>query len=240
MRQSLRTVQSIIVLGLVSFTFIASASDLRDSDDSEEYNFSWLDPDKKVYVLQNRKYRKANRLAVFASAGNNLSNPFKTEYIGSVRGAFWLTEQFGIEGFFSFLTNSDNSTLKALKNVNSTALPFIRENRSYFGGVLSYTPWYAKLNFFNKILYLDWYFNLGLGQLSTAVDRNRLATGTSSYRFEDLMTVFFGVGQNFYVTKNILVRLDLVGMGYRATGADDVTEYTFTNFDFTAGVGFLF
>ena len=38
----------------------AASGDGSNSDD--EYNFNWLDPEKKIYVLQNRKYLKANRL----------------------------------------------------------------------------------------------------------------------------------------------------------------------------------
>ncbi len=33
------------------------------------YDFSWLDQDKEVYVLQNRKFRKKNKLYVGAMAG---------------------------------------------------------------------------------------------------------------------------------------------------------------------------
>ena len=36
-------------------------ADASPNSSDEEYNFKWLDPDKKVYVLQNRKYRKALR-----------------------------------------------------------------------------------------------------------------------------------------------------------------------------------
>lgn len=225
---------------LITLTHLLLQAAIAAEDKDEDYQFSWLDPDKKVYVLQNRRYRKANRLGVFLSAGSNLSNPFKSEYLGSGRATFWLTEQFGVEGMFSFYSNSDNSTLLALKTVNSTALPFVRENRSAYGGLITWAPWYAKINFFNKILYFDWFVSGGIGQLLTAVDRNRIAAATSNYRNEALFAGLFGTGLNFYLTNHFSVRFDLAGLAYRATGADDVTVYTFTNFDFTAGIGFLF
>ena len=49
------------------------ASEEKGDSDDDEFNFSWLDPDKKVYVLQNRKYRKKNRFAIFLTGGLNLS-----------------------------------------------------------------------------------------------------------------------------------------------------------------------
>ncbi|MBI3544151.1 MAG: hypothetical protein HY075_12845, partial [Deltaproteobacteria bacterium] len=121
--------------------------------EDDEYNFSWLDPDKKVYVLQNRKYRKAGRLAISLAGGLNLSNPYRTEYELVPRIDYWFSELFGIEVFYGSLSNHDNNTLTALKQASPTALPFVRENRTYYGAALTWTPWYSKLNFFNKILY---------------------------------------------------------------------------------------
>lgn len=211
----------------------------QDSED-DEYNFSWLDPDKKVYVVQNRKYRKKGRFAVFATGGLNLSNPYRTEYEFVPRISYWFSEQFGVDAFYGVLSNSDNSTLTALKNASPTALPFVRENRSYFGAALTWTPWYSKLNFFNKILYFDWFLLAGLGQTGTAVDQNTRADRAPNFKTENLFTMFFGTGHQYYVTRNFLVRLDLLGMMYSATGADNRSTRNTTNFEFTAGVGWAF
>jgi len=206
----------------------------------DEYNFSWLDTDKKVFVLQNRKYKKAQRFAGFLAGGVNLSNPYKTEYVLIPRLAYWFTEQFGVEALYATLTNSDNSNLTGLKKASPTALPFIREHRSYFAALGTWTPWYSKINFFNRILYFDWFLNGGIGSVNTAVDTNRRADSASVYKEESLTAGFFGTGMNFFINKNFSVRLDFVGMMYQATGADNVTEFTKVNFDFTAGVGYLF
>lgn len=225
--------------GLASADRKIAREDKGDSDD-DEFNFSWLDPDKKVYVLQNRKYRKKNRFAIFLSAGLNLSNPYRTEYEIVPRAAFWFSEQFGVEFFYSGIKNSDNTNLTALKNASPSALPFVRENDSYYGAVLTWTPWYSKLNFFNKILYYDWYFDLGGGQTATAFDQNRRAGNSPNFIYESLFTVFYGTGMQFYVSRNFMVRLDMLGMMYSATGADGVTKSNTQNYDFTAGIGWAF
>lgn len=216
---------------------IASAPNEGDDD---EYNFSWLDPDKKVYVLQNRKYRKKNRFAVFLSAGADLSNPFRTEYEIVPRADYWFSEQFGVEAFYGALTNSDSSTLTALKNVSTSALPFVRENRSFFGGALTWTPWYAKLNFFNKILYFDWFLLGGVGQTVTAVNQTTKVGLAPNFAIQNLFTEYFGTGHEYYVTHNFIVRLDFFGMMYSATGADGSTTQNQINWEFTAGVGWAF
>ena len=212
----------------------------RDSGEDDEYNFSWLDPDKKVYVLQNRKFRKKGRPALFLSGGMDINNPYRKSYLGIPRVGFWFTEQFGVEAFYAIASNASNSNFNALRTVSASALPFVREVRNYFGGVATYTPWYGKLNFFNMILYFDWYLMAGAGQVGTAFDRNNKAALPSDYVTENMFAYFFGTGQNFYITRNFLVRLDLLGMGFTATGPDNLTKSFTTKFDFAAGVGFLF
>ncbi|MEW6056969.1 MAG: outer membrane beta-barrel domain-containing protein [Bdellovibrionota bacterium] len=222
--------------------FVGDRSLSREAENSEddEYNFSWLDPDKKVYVLQNRKYRKANRFALYFSLGPNLSVPYRTEWAFVPRAGYWFTEQLGIEVLYGILSNSDNDTLKALRNASPSALPFVRENRSYMGALFNWSPWYAKINVFNKILYFDWLFNTGAGQLTTRVDQNTRADQPPNFKTETHFAWFFGTGHKFYVTKDVLFRWDLIGMLYSATSADNRTKQTKSNFDFTVGLGYAF
>ena len=56
-----RSARKILFLLGLQVVFIALTT-LAQAADDDEYNFSWLDPDKKIYVLQNRKYRKAGRV----------------------------------------------------------------------------------------------------------------------------------------------------------------------------------
>lgn len=247
LRKSIFVLSSVVLLhgipALANDAAEPSRSIARESGDAansdDEYNFSWLDPDKKVYVLQNRKYRKTNRFAIFGSGGLNLSNPYRTEYEFVPRVAYWFSEQWGAEIFFSVISNGDNENLRALKAM-SNALPFVRENRSFYGAAVSFTPWYSKLNFFNKILYFDWLFLAGMGQTSTAVDQNTRADRVSDFKTENLFTFFYGTGLQFYLTRNFLMRLDLIGMMYNATGADNKSKTYVQNYEFTAGAGWAF
>lgn len=237
-----------LLLAVVAVQFLttpcsyAATQSTEESAADDEYNFSWLDPDKKVYVLQNRKYRKAMRPAVYLQGGLNLDNPYRSELLYGARASFWFSEQFGIDAFYYKINSSKNDTFKALEDAasNSGALPFVRRHHSYLGALGTFTPWYAKLNFFNKILYFDWFFNLGLGQASTSVDRNRSKVTASNFVNENNFTIFYGTGQNFYVTRNFMIRLDLLGSTYTATTVNASTTKRYFNWDFVAGIGYLF
>lgn len=227
-----------IIFSCILLSIVAINVQADDSDN--EYNFSWLDPDKKVYVLQNRKYRKTKRVGITLSAGLNLSNPFKTGYMALPRFSYWINEQFGIELFYSKFTNTDNQTLSALRNISASALPYVREIKDYYGAAVAWVPWYSKINFFNYILYYDWGFTAGFASLNTQVDQNTKAALPPNYKQESLGALNLGTFQNFYIDKNWLVRMDLVGIIYQAKGADDITKNTYSNFDFGVGLGYLF
>lgn len=220
----------------------APAATASNDTSDDEYNFSWLDPDKKVYVLQNRKYRKAGHAAVFLQGGLNLDNPYRSETLIGPRVSYWFSEQFGLDAFYYHISSKANDTYTTLENAatNSGALPFVREHKAYMGLLGSWTPWYAKLNFFNKILYFDWFLNLGAGQTNSRVDRNRSKATPANFVDENPFTIFYGTGQNFYVTRNFLVRFDVIGSTYNATSINANTTKRYWNWDFTLGVGYLF
>ena len=236
-----RPLSYILALAVFALTVATQAPEARadeKQDESEDYNFSWLDPDKKVYVLQNRRYRKAMRPHLYVGGGLNLSNPFKTGYVGTGRAGFWLSEQFGIEGFGAFFANSDSDTLVAIRQ-RSTVQPFVREIKTYFGGAFDWAPFYAKMNIFNNIVYFDWLFNVGAGVVNTENDRNTASSAAAARVSESHFGIFFGTAMNFFLSKHFLVRLDLTGVNYGATGASGADK-RFMSFDFTAGAGFIF
>ncbi|NDD91711.1 hypothetical protein EBZ37_06465, partial [bacterium] len=147
---------------------MAGAWNRAEASESETYNFSWLDPEKKIYVLQNRKYTKANRPMLSVMGGIGWSNPYRSVRSVEPRLSYFFNESFGFEVFYSRLSNSANTTFEALEAATAGAsLPLLREIRGQMGGLLHWVPWYAKINVFNNILYFDWGFEFGAGQLQT-------------------------------------------------------------------------
>jgi outer membrane beta-barrel protein len=204
----------------------------------DEYSFNWLDPDKKIYVLQNRKYTKADRPELSLLVGMGLSNSYRKVYNVDPRFAYYFSEAWGIEGFYTTSFNSENDTFKALQHATTT-LPVVREIRNQLGLMIHYVPWYAKINVFNKILYFDWYFAGGAGVANTEVDRQRSTSSAPNFQPEALTALYFATGHQYHLSQNLTVRLDLTGTYYRAPlfGIPNDNMSWFSNYNFGFGVG---
>jgi outer membrane beta-barrel protein len=208
----------------------------------EEYSFDWLDPDKKIYVLQNRRYRKAGRAQLSAMGGFGLSNSYRDSIVGDVRGTYYFSEMFGFEAYYNYVKDSPNSVYEALVQTGTPVLPGSRRIDSSFGAALHYAPWYAKINVFNAILYFDWYFTLGAARLQTAFDQRENSSDAEAFVNEPKTAVVIGTGQQFHLNETWVFRLDLKSEIYRGRvqrGANSPEAY-FSNINLTAGVGLRF
>src|SRR5690606_16951141 len=157
---------------VVMLTLIVST--LAIADEKSLYNFSWLDKDKEIYVLQNRKFRKDGKLYVGGTAAYNLSQNFLTAYGGTLRAGYFFSEDWGIEFLYGKNTNSENDTAKGVKEQGS--VPFYRQIDSFMGAMLMWSPFYSKINTFNRIFYFDWMFGAGVGSITTKDNRNKFDT----------------------------------------------------------------
>lgn len=225
------------ILGLLLFMLNAFSAFNAAAED--EYNFSWLDPDKKIYVLQNRKYQKAGKVLLSAMVGPGWSNPYRDTFNIDPRLAFYFSENWGIEAFYTVIRNSENTTYTALKKTAATTIPVVREVTAQYGALVHWAPWYAKINFFNWILYFDWYLEGGFGNVNTQVDLNTAAAGKPNFQQQNKFAVFVGTGHQFHLSHHFVARLDVMGAYYNAQplGNTGDSEW-FSNYNFTFGIGF--
>ncbi len=217
------------------------------SAEESDYNFSWLDPEKKIYVLQNRRYRKAGSPELYAMGGLSLGDPYRTVMQVQPRFGFWFTESMGLEVFYSARFHSVNNSylavVDAVKSGGNT--PYIREVKSQFGALFNWAPWYAKINVFNSILYFDWYFSMGGGVMSTDIGPKTKDDPSASafWTQENLFAVFLGTGQMFYLDEHWTARLDFLGHFYSANiyggyaGASS-EKAIYSNFSLNLGIGY--
>jgi len=219
---------------------MAGAWNRAEASESETYNFSWLDPEKKIYVLQNRKYTKANRPMLSVMGGIGWSNPYRNVRSVEPRLSYFFNESFGFEVFYSRLSNSANTTFEALEAATAGAsLPLLREIRGQMGGLLHWVPWYAKINVFNNILYFDWGFEFGAGQLQTVTLTKAVSSDPFTETTENLTAFFAGTSQQFFLSQNWSVRLDILGAFYNAKYSKTSGDKAwFSNFQFGAGLGY--
>ena len=87
------------LISYLFFFFLSGISHKTIAAEGDTYNFSWLDPDKEVYVLQNRRYRKDSRLYVNVGGGIATSGAFVSS--GNLQGRIGLfaMEEWGLEFF---------------------------------------------------------------------------------------------------------------------------------------------
>ena len=223
-------------LGVVAASWSEAAEEGVNADD--EYNFSWLDPEKKIYVLQNRRFTKANKLLLSLGGGLAKTSPYRSSYAVDPRVAYYFTEQWGFEVMYQIFSNSPNNNYKALSGTGVT--PNVLEVKNQLAALLHWAPWYAKINVFNSILYFDWYFSAGVGTVSTTATageinsvRNTGTPGNKSYT-----GMFFGTGHQFHVSEHFVVRLDFTNVWFKAPErAISGANANYTNSTFTLGVG---
>ncbi|MBT3981105.1 MAG: outer membrane beta-barrel domain-containing protein [Bacteriovoracaceae bacterium] len=214
------------------------------SEGSTYYNFSWLDPDKEVYVLQNRKYRKKSRVYLTFGGGITTSGAFVTAQNGQGRLGYFFSESFGVELLYSANFGSTNSTFDAVKALR--VVPLYRRTKNYFGGMLLWSPFYSKINTFNIVMYYDWVF--GLGAARTQEENNRLEFlnngGNHNKQVEDHTGVMWNTHIRWYLSKLVALRMDLTAIHYKVQKAGFRTLETKKtwndNFDLTASLQFSF
>lgn len=214
-----------------------SIEDRRQELDPE-YRFRWLDPSQDIYVLQNRKYQKKGKALISLMGGVGSSHAYRKNFAIDPRVSYYVSETFGIEAFYTIITNSNNSTYDALINTGTSVIPVIREIKSQYGLLAQWAPWYAKINVFNTILHFDWYFSFGLGMLSSDLDTNTTAGNPPSFVRETDFGFFLGTGHQYHLSEQFIVRIDFTGAFYQAPIFGNSGENTwFSNFTFNVGFG---
>ena len=208
--------KNIFCLALLSSTLSAPA--LR-ADEKDLYDFMWLDPDKKVYVLQNKVHKKAQSVYLNVGYGKGLSSTFQDTSLLHTNFGFYLTEEWALEGLYSKYNNSDNDDLENLKRLNGS-IPFIRSIESNYGLLAKWSPFYGKINTFNKIFYFDWSFGLGLGKINSKSNATSVAVPTQANTTSDekYTSVIAKTGFSFHASKNIHIGLDVLLNNYKAPG----------------------
>lgn len=232
----------LILMSLIMSTLVLA-------DEKSLYNFSWLDNDKEIYVLQNRKFRKDGSFYVGATGAYNLSQDFLDAYGGTLRAGFFFTEDWGIEGVFGKNTSEESDTAKGVREQG--AFPFYRKIDSYMGAMLMWSPFYSKINTFNKVFYFDWMFGVGPATIATQDNRNRFDTGVpaseqSKLTDESNIGALWNTGFRFYLDTSWSLRLDVTGLTYKAdkTKSDGTNKSTasklFTTYDLGVGLNYAF
>lgn len=235
--------KSKILASLVLFTLVFTTNLFASEKDI--YEFSWLDPDKEVFVLQNRKYRKVGRAHLNVGGGITTSGAFVNATSIQGRFGYFMTEDYGVEAIYAKNSGSENATAKGVRNSGggTGTTPFRRIVDSYVGGMFLWSPFYSKINTFNSIVYMDWIFGIGYASLKEENNKLRFTDGPVSEGIETSEThsgVIWQAGLKFYLSEKLSIRTDLTAVHYSAKKITTAgTSYT-SNFDSTLSLGYTF
>jgi outer membrane beta-barrel protein len=230
---------TMLLVFLSLFTLEAKGSE------DDLYDFLWLDQDKKVYVLQQKLYQKKATYYVNIGHGFNQTNDFFDSTLFRFNSGYYFTEEWAIEVNYNTYSNSTNETYKTLGDVNGS-IPFSRQLLSTYGVMAIWSPFYGKVNTFNKIFYFDWNIGAGLSQISAESNKDTAASLTSQdvYTKEDYTGFNFKTGLKFHATKKIHVGIDLQILYYQAPGVVQTgvvtTDKWRSNSDIVLSVGYSF
>jgi outer membrane beta-barrel protein len=216
------------------------------ADERSLYNFSWLDKDKEIYVLQNRRFRKDGNFFVGATGGKTLNGAFIDSYGGTFRAGYFFREDWGIELLYGKNTGNENDTARGVKEQGT--VPFYRKIDSYAGGMVMWAPFYSKINTFNRIFYYDWMFGLGAATITTQDNRNKFTPGADEDKLtnESNVGMLWNTGFRFYISDSWSLRLDFTGLTYQANKtkksgvSTSETKKLFSNFDLGLGLNYTF
>lgn len=229
-----------LVLFILTFTTNLFASE------KDVYEFSWLDPDKEVFVLQNRKYRKAEKAYVNLGGGITTSGAFVDSTSLQGRLGYFLTEDYGLEVLYAKNSGAENDTAKGVRNSGgggTGTTPFRRIVESYMGGMFLWSPFYSKINTFNSIVYMDWIFGLGYAQLKEKNNKLRFTLGQiaeGQETSESHSGIIWEAGLKFYISESFNIRTDLTAIHYSADNIATTGSSYKSNFDATVSLGYTF
>lgn len=232
------------LLGLLLFSICT----ISYASEKSMYDFSWLDKDKEVYVLQNRKYRKKQKVYIGTTFGKSLSGAFVDRYTGSFYGGYFFNENWGLELSYDKASNSTNATHDAVKQAGTVA--FYRSIDSAMTAHVVWSPFYSKINTFNKIIYYDWLFGLGMSSLTTKDNRNefRQSSADSEVLTEESTTALsWFTGFRFFISESWSARVDFKGTHSNAdraieagSNSFDIEKSWFHYYDFKLGLNYTF
>lgn len=208
------------------------------------YDFVWLDPDKKVYVLQNKLFQKVHTFYADVGYLTNYTSKFQDTSGFQGKIGYYFTEEWGIEAFMNYYNNSDNDDVKNVQLINNQR-PFIRRLTSSTGLLAIWSPFYGKINTFNRIFYFDWSFGAGLAKISAEdnlVTSLQNATGSTvpeKFDQESYTGAIVKTNVKFYFKERYHVGLEYMNSYYQAPSPKSPkTDKLRTNTDVVLSVGF--
>jgi outer membrane beta-barrel protein len=208
---------------------------------SQENEFLWLDPDKAIHVLQKKKHPKKNRIYTDIGLNKGLKNKFSDQSGVKFKGGYYVTENIAIEFQHSKNHHVKNIDYKNIKKVNGVE-PFMRNINSSSGLNVIYSPFYGKINTFNKIFYIDWYFGVGGGTMEIEDNQETVDNPGIKSTFKSEKKSYNNVktGIKAFMGKNSYLNFEYNDQYYKTKDPGEQNSTLKNNNEVVLGIGFIF
>jgi hypothetical protein len=118
--------------------------------------------------------------------------------------------------------------------------------KSNYGVIAKWSPFYGKINTFNRIYYFDWTFGAGLGKIKTESNATTadLKLTTNTYAKESYNSLISKTDLTVHINKNIHLNAGLMFNTYLAPGptinGQVPNSKIRNNMDVIFGIGFSY
>ncbi|MGE3611314.1 MAG: outer membrane beta-barrel domain-containing protein [Bacteriovoracaceae bacterium] len=231
-----------IKISIVALGFILLLTKEIHAGEKSLYDFLWLDPDKKVYVLQNKEYKKEHSFYADIGYISNFTSKFQETQGYQLKSGYYFHEEWGVELFYNRYLNSNNDDYRNVQLVNSS-VPFVRKLNSSYGALAVWSPFYGKINTFNQIYYFDWSFAAGLTKINAESNLKSVTNSHASntYYKEKYNGAVLKTNLKFHLKENLHLGIDYMNTYYKAPGPSNPhNDKLRTNTDVIFSIGFSY
>lgn len=196
---------------------------------------SRLAPFKDVAVISKKYLPKSHRFEFSTGALFVLNNVFFNGYGYFFKGAFYLSEKWGLEGRYYNLSSSERQLTSELEDHRQISTRSLVDPTGFVGGGIKWAPIYGKMSLFEKkIIPFDVSFSLGYG----LTDLKAKYSQGKVEKFDGVETVYFSAGQKFAINKSVALRWD---MGWNIYSVEinrvDSAKESLSHVDLYFGIG---
>ncbi len=206
----------------------------------------------EIRVIRPRYFNKRRSFELGLQLTSVMNEAFIYTFLGKALATYHFTEIFALEFDYAYGANTDKENKRILFDEFEINTLIFRTQ--YAGSAnLVVTPIYGKWQLSDgDLLYFDTFFDVGFGQTALEWRFSEFcetptqpgAEPVPSNRTVGYPTIFYGVGQRYFISKSSSIRWDVKGQSLRydtldtkcvAEGAESKTE-THTNITFSIGM----
>lgn len=197
------------------YLFSTLSINLAQAGEDDLYDFLWLDPDKSVYVLQNKTFPKKERFFLDIGYVSSSSSVFQDTSGAQLKAGYFFTENWGIELGYTQYTSLNNGNFDGVKFTSGT-VPFVVSPTESLSIYATWSPFYGKINTFNKIYYFDWSFSLGTGQYKLKSNLDTVIDSSAKNRFkeESRVPVLLKTAFKFHINRTMYIGAEYININY--------------------------